>query len=124
MPCAGHAIYETGSSSSDTNRTLHSWHCAPAPVRVTKPRPSPSRCSAGKVFIAILGFPGDAEPMPLVSVIMNIRNGAAYLREAIDSVLAQTFSDWELIAWEHCSTDASAAIVAEYKDPRIRYFLA
>ena len=62
--------------------------------------------------------------MPLVSVIMNIRNGAAFLREAMDSVMAQTFADWELIVWDDCSTDNSAAIVAEYKDPRVRYFLS
>jgi glycosyltransferase involved in cell wall biosynthesis len=62
--------------------------------------------------------------MPLVSVIMNIRNGTAFLREALDSVMSQTFTDWELIAWDDCSTDDSAHIVAEYKDPRVRYFLS
>ena len=62
--------------------------------------------------------------MPLVSVIMNIRNGAAFLREALDSVMAQSFTDWELIVWDDCSTDNSAQIVAEYKDRRVRYFLS
>src|SRR5271169_5677308 len=62
--------------------------------------------------------------MPLVSVIMNIRNGAAFMREALDCVMAQTFADWELIVWDDCSTDESAQIVAEYKDRRIRYFLS
>jgi glycosyltransferase involved in cell wall biosynthesis len=62
--------------------------------------------------------------MPLVSVIMNVRNGASTLREALDSVLMQTFHDWELIVWDDCSSDDSAQIVAEYKDPRIRYFLS
>src|SRR5271169_200915 len=62
--------------------------------------------------------------MPLVSVIMNIHNGAAFLREALDSVMAQTFTDWELIVWDDCSTDDSAQIVAGYKDPRVRYFLS
>ncbi len=62
--------------------------------------------------------------MPLVSVIVNIRNGSAYLREALDCVMSQTFTDWELIAWDDCSTDDSARIVAEYKDPRVRYFLS
>ncbi len=62
--------------------------------------------------------------MPLVSVIMNIRNGASTLREALDSVMAQTFTDWELIVWDDCSTDHSAGIVAEYRDPRVRYFLS
>jgi glycosyltransferase involved in cell wall biosynthesis len=62
--------------------------------------------------------------MPLISVIMNVRNGASFLRPALDSVLAQTFADWELIIWDDCSTDGSASIVAEYRDRRIRYFLA
>jgi len=62
--------------------------------------------------------------MPLVSIIMNVRNGAAFLREALDSVLAQTFADWELIVWDDCSTDNSAPIVGEYHDSRIRYFLS
>jgi glycosyltransferase involved in cell wall biosynthesis len=62
--------------------------------------------------------------MPLISAIINVHNGAATLREAIDSVLAQTFADWELILWDDCSTDASAFIAAKYHDPRIRYFLA
>ncbi len=62
--------------------------------------------------------------MPLVSVIMNVRNGAQTLQEAIDSVLGQTCEDWELIVWDDRSTDNSAAIVSEYRDPRIRYFLA
>jgi len=62
--------------------------------------------------------------MPLVSVIINVRNGAAYLREALDCVMTQTFADWEVIIWDDCSTDDSARIVAEYKDPRVRYFLS
>jgi glycosyltransferase involved in cell wall biosynthesis len=62
--------------------------------------------------------------MPLVSIIMNVRNGALTLREAIDSVLAQTCKDWELIVWDDRSTDASAAIVSEYRDARVRYFLS
>lgn len=62
--------------------------------------------------------------MPLVSVIMNVRNGAAFLREALDSVMAQTFADWELIVWDDCSTDDSARIVSQYCDQKIRYFLS
>jgi glycosyltransferase involved in cell wall biosynthesis len=59
--------------------------------------------------------------MPSVSVIMNVRNGASTLREALDSVLRQSFHDWELIVWDDRSTDESARIIAEYQDPRIRY---
>jgi glycosyltransferase involved in cell wall biosynthesis len=62
--------------------------------------------------------------MPSVSVLMNVRNGASTLPEALNSVMAQTFADWELIVWDDRSTDASAAIVAEYRDPRVRYFLS
>jgi len=62
--------------------------------------------------------------MPSVSVIMNVRNGASTLREALESVLRQSFHDWELIVWDDRSTDESAQIVAEYKDRRIRYFLS
>ena len=62
--------------------------------------------------------------MPLVTVILNVRNGAAFLREALDSVLAQTFADWELIVWDDRSTDTSPHIVAEYHDSRIHYYLA
>src|SRR6267154_1788328 len=59
-----------------------------------------------------------------VSIIMNIRNGAANLREALDSVMAQTFADWELIVWDDRSSDDSAKVVAEYGDHRIHYFLS
>ena len=62
--------------------------------------------------------------MPEVSIIMNIFNGATTLREAVQSALDQTLSDWELIAWDDRSSDESAAIVASFRDPRIRYFLA
>jgi glycosyltransferase involved in cell wall biosynthesis len=61
---------------------------------------------------------------PLVSVIMNCFNGEKYLREAIDSVLAQTYQNWELIFWDNQSTDGSAEIVRRYNDPRIYYFYA
>lgn len=62
--------------------------------------------------------------MPLVSVIMNVHNGASTLREALNSVMAQTFSDWELRVWDDHSSDDSAKIVAAYSDPRIHYFFS
>jgi GT2 family glycosyltransferase len=55
---------------------------------------------------------------------MNVRDGAPWIRDAIDSVLYQTFQDWELIVWDDRSTDDSAAIVREYQDGRVRYFLS
>src|SRR3972149_5927289 len=61
---------------------------------------------------------------PLVSVIMNCYNGARYLREALASVLVQTFTDWEIVFWDNQSADESAAIFKSYSDRRFRYFLA
>lgn len=58
---------------------------------------------------------------PAVSVIMNCHNGAAFLRQAIDSVYAQTFADWEIVFWDNVSTDGSAGIAQCYDD-HLRYF--
>src|SRR5262245_46360619 len=59
---------------------------------------------------------------PLISVIMAVYNHEAFLRPAVESVLAQTFSDWELILINNGSTDGSPAIVDEFarRDSRIR----
>lgn len=61
---------------------------------------------------------------PLISVIMNCYNGETYLRESIDSVLSQTYNNWEIIFWDNQSTDNSAKIFKSYKDNRLHYFLA
>lgn len=61
---------------------------------------------------------------PFVSVIMNCYNGAKYLRAAMESVLAQSYTHWEIVFWDNQSTDDSAAIVQSYSDPRIKYFYA
>jgi glycosyltransferase involved in cell wall biosynthesis len=58
---------------------------------------------------------------PLVSVIMNCLNCEKYLREAIDSVYAQTYGNWEIIFWDNASTDGSAQIAKGYDD-KLRYF--
>ena len=59
---------------------------------------------------------------PRVSVLMTIYNASLFLRESIDSLIAQSFLDWELIAIENGSTDDSPAILADFKDPRIHCF--
>lgn len=57
----------------------------------------------------------------LVSVIMgNYNTPESYLRESIDSVLAQTYTDFELIIVDDASTDDSPAVLRSYDDPRIR----
>lgn len=58
---------------------------------------------------------------PLVSVIMNCLNCEKYLKEAIDSVYAQTYRNWEIIFWDNASTDSGAEIAKKY-DKRLRYF--
>ncbi|WP_428937695.1 glycosyltransferase family 2 protein [Fontivita pretiosa] len=60
---------------------------------------------------------------PRVSIGVPVFNGQKYLRFTLDSLLAQTFSDIEIIVTDNCSTDATPQIVAEYaaRDPRIRY---
>lgn len=57
--------------------------------------------------------------IPKVSVIMAVHNGEAHLVEAVDSVLSQTLKDLELIIVDDASTDATAAILAWYSDPRL-----
>jgi glycosyltransferase involved in cell wall biosynthesis len=59
--------------------------------------------------------------MTLVSVIINCHNGRRYLREALDSVYAQTFKDWEIVFWDNLSTDDSGEIARSYRGP-LRYF--
>ena len=58
-----------------------------------------------------------------VSVIMNCYNGEEYLREAIDSVYAQSYKNWEIIFWDNASTDGTSQIAQSY-DSRLRYFRA
>lgn len=62
-------------------------------------------------------------PPPLLSVGLAVRNGEPYLRQMIDSILAQTFQDFELIISDNCSTDNTPAVCAEYaaRDRRVRY---
>lgn len=59
----------------------------------------------------------------LVSIIMPVYNGEATIAESIESVLKQTYSLWELIIVDDCSTDSTSKIVESYKeDSRIRYY--
>lgn len=58
----------------------------------------------------------------LVSIIMPSYNTAEYIAQTLDCVLAQTYTNWELVIVDDCSADATDAVVARYQDQRIRYF--
>src|SRR5262245_7131674 len=62
--------------------------------------------------------------VPAVSVVMPVYNTERYLSTAIESVLAQTFTDFEFIILDDGSTDASVHIIRQYaeNDERIRFF--
>lgn len=50
---------------------------------------------------------------------MSVYNGEAFLREAIDSILTQTYRDFEFVIYDDCSTDRTPEIIQSYKDSRI-----
>jgi glycosyltransferase involved in cell wall biosynthesis len=60
----------------------------------------------------------------LISIVLPVYNGAEFLKESIDSVLAQTYGNWELLILDDCSTDETPNIALEYeaKDQRIHYY--
>ena len=60
--------------------------------------------------------------MPTLSIGLPVYNGERYLRESLDALLAQTWTDFELIIADNASTDSTPQIIAEYaaRDPRIR----
>jgi len=60
------------------------------------------------------------EERPLLSVVIPLYNKARYIRRALDSVLAQTFEDFEVIVVNDGSTDGSEKVVERYTDPRVR----
>ncbi len=66
---------------------------------------------------------GTTSDRPVVSFALPVRNGAATIGQAIESVLTQTFEDWELVISDNLSTDGTSEICAAYAaaDPRIRH---
>lgn len=59
---------------------------------------------------------------PTVSVVLCTYNDEQYIRQSIESILNQTFSNFEFIIWDDGSTDGTAEIIKSYGDKRIRYF--
>ena len=61
---------------------------------------------------------------PFFTIIMNCHNGEKYLKKSLNSLINQSYDNWELIFWDNKSNDNSPNIVNSYKDKRINYFLS
>ena len=59
---------------------------------------------------------------PLISIIVNCFNGERYLKECLNSILSQSYKNYEVIFWDNQSTDKSKIIFLEIKDNRFKYF--
>lgn len=59
---------------------------------------------------------------PLISVVMCCYNAEKYINKSIDSILSQTFKDFEFIIWNDGSSDSTEDIIKSYKDERIRHY--
>lgn len=57
-----------------------------------------------------------------ISVIINCLNGQEFLKEAIESVINQTYTNWEIVFLDNCSTDKSIEIVKNYNNDKIKIF--
>jgi glycosyltransferase involved in cell wall biosynthesis len=62
--------------------------------------------------------------MPTISVLIPAYNGELYIAEALDSILDQTYTDYECIVIDDCSTDGTRGIIEQYakKDTRIQAY--
>lgn len=60
---------------------------------------------------------------PRVSVVMTVFNGVEHVAEAVESILFQSFSDFEFLIIDNASTDGTVALLKKYSDPRIRLIL-
>lgn len=63
----------------------------------------------------------DTQSHPKISILLPVFNGQRYIRECINSILNQSFTNFELLISNDCSTDDSHNIIQEFSDPRIIY---
>jgi len=61
------------------------------------------------------------DPTPLVTILMPVYQGERYIRQAIESILNQTYGNLQLIIMDDCSTDSTRAIIDSFHDHRIEY---
>ena len=66
----------------------------------------------------------ELEDSALVSILMNCYNCERYLEEAVQSVLNQTYQNWELILWDNQSKDSSSKVYKKFNDTRLKYFFS
>ena len=66
----------------------------------------------------------DQNNYPLISVIVNCYNGETFLRDSIKSILNQSYKNFEIIFWDHQSSDQSASIYKNFKHKRLKYYYA
>ena len=59
---------------------------------------------------------------PLITIIMNCFNGEKYLKKSINSILSQSYKNWELIFWDNKSKDNSKKIFKIFSDKRLKYY--
>src|SRR3954470_5796718 len=59
---------------------------------------------------------------PLVTVLMSVHNGAAFIQEAVESVLTQTLEDFEFLLYDDASTDGTTDYLMGLRDPRLSVF--
>ena len=61
--------------------------------------------------------------LPLVSIIMNCYNGEKYLAQSLQSIISQTYENWEIIFWDNLSSDNSKKILNGFNDKKNKIFL-
>ena len=62
------------------------------------------------------------EKQKLVSIILNCFNGEKYLKDALETVVNQTYNNWELVFWDNKSNDGSKKILELYNSKKFKYY--
>lgn len=118
---ATNVIYKgLGDNRTDSNQFVYAMSCHWRDV-VADRLSYLSKQKRGRIY------PEDLKHIPAVpkiGVVMPVYNAEKYLASSLDSILGQTYQDFEIIAVDDCSTDSSASIIYSYaqKDKRIRGF--
>ena len=84
----------------------------------------PIKYFIGKIYIGLKPVLVRLHIVPMISVIMSVYNGEKYLKESLESILRQTFTDFEFLIIDDSSTDKTLQILQQYqnKDKRVRIF--